>query len=376
MDRPGGIALEFRFQRRIRLAPGVRLPTTRLRPGLSLGPPGISLRVERGEAGEPLPVDLEITASGEIRYRHPGGTRLSAAEAREVRRHGETALREALGAHCEALNAQLDRLGRLHEQTPAPNATGYQPRSYPEPPPAPEAEARRAWWQRLWPPARRRLEQERAGRQARHAEAYRAWEWRKAEFDAREFQRQQREEEASWDDPEAMQQTLAERLEELDWPRETLLDFELVDDCRTFAVDIDLPGPEEMPDRRWRMPAKRIKLSPQRLTVTQQRRLYRDYLHGAAVRVLGAAFARLPRLEQAIVSGYRRLNDPAASEGGERRYLFSVKVTRAQWQALAFDELAGRDPGEVLAGFALRRELTRGGELSAITPFAPDWRWR
>ncbi|WP_108446616.1 DUF4236 domain-containing protein [Halomonas denitrificans] len=367
--------MEFRFQRRIRLAPGVRLPTTRLRPGLSLGPPGISLLVERGDADAPLPVDLEITASGEIRYRHADGTRMTAAEAREVRRRAETALREALGAHCEELNAQLDRLGRLHEQTPAPSATGYQPRSYPEPPPAPEAEPSLAWWQSLWAPARRRHERESARRQAQHAQAYRAWEWRKAEFDAREFQRQQREEEASWDDPEAMQQTLVERLEELDWPRETLLDFELVDDCRTLAVDIDLPGPEEMPDRRWRMPAKRIKLSPHRLTVTGQRRLYRDYLHGVAVRVLGAAFTRLPRLELAIVSGYRCLADPA-TEGAERCYLFSVKVTRAQWQALAFEELAGLDPGEILAGFALRREMTRGGELSSITPFAPDWRWR
>ena len=367
--------MEYRFQRRIRLAPGVRLPTTRLRPGLSLGPPGISLLIECGEKGEALPVDLEITASGEIRYRHADGTRMTAAEAREVRRRAEEELRDALGAHCEDLNAQLDRLGRLHEQTPAPNATGYQPRSYPEPPPTPEAEARPAWWQSLWAPARRRLEHESARRQARHAEAYRAWEWRKADFDAREFQRQQREDEASWDDPDAMQQTLVERLEELDWPRETLIDFELVDDCRTIAVDIDLPGPEEMPDRRWSMPVKRIKLSPHRLTVTRQRQLYRDYLHGMAFRVLGAAFARLPRVELAIVSGYRRLDDPAA-EGGEQRYLFSVKVTRAQWQELAFDELADLDPGEVLAGFALRREMTRGGELCDITPFAPDWRWR
>lgn len=367
--------MEFRFQRRIRLAPGVRLNTTRLRPGLSLGPPGISLLIRRDGEGESLPVDLEITASGEIRYRHADGTRMTMAEAREVRRCAEGELREALGAHCEALNAQLDRLPRLHEQAPAPDATGYQPRSYPEPPPTPMAETQPAWWQSLWAPARQRHHRENAQREAQHAEAYRAWEWRKAEFDAREFQRQQREDEASWDDPDAMQQTLVERLEELAWPRETLIDFELVDDCRTIAVDIDLPGPEEMPDRRWSMPAKRIKLSPHRLTVTRQRQLYRDYLHGVAFRVLGAAFARLPRIELALVSGYRRLNDPAA-EGSERRYLFSVKVTRAQWQGLAFDDLPGLDPGEALAGFALRREMTRGGELCAITPFEPDWRWR
>ena len=367
--------MEFRFQHRIRLAPGVRLPTTRLRPGLSLGPPGISLLIACGEADEPQPVDLEITASGEVRYRQADGTRLTAAAARELRRRAETELREALGAHCEALNAQLDRLARLHEQTPAPNATGYRPRSYPEPPPAPEAEARLVWWQSLWAPARRLHARENARRQARHEEAYRAWEWRKAEFDAREFQRQQRENEAAWDDPDAMQQTLVERLEELDWPCETLIDFALVDDCRTLALDIDLPGPEEMPDRRWSMPAKRIKLSPHRLTVTRQRQLYRDYLHGVAFRVLGAAFACLPRIELALVSGYRRPNAPAAASD-ERHYLFSVKVTREQWQGLAFDELASLDPGEALAGFALRREITHGGELCDIIPFEPDWRWR
>ncbi|MDT8877910.1 DUF4236 domain-containing protein [Halomonas saccharevitans] len=367
--------MEFRFQRRIRLAPGVRFHTTRLRPGLSLGPPGISLLIAGGEADEPLPVDLEITASGEVRYRQADGTRMTAAGAREVRRRAEAELREALGAHCEDLNAQLERLGRLHEQTPAPDATGYRPRSYPESPPVPVAETRPAWWQGLWAPARRRHDRENARRQAEHAQAYRAWEWRKAEFDAREFQRQRREDEASWDDPDAMQQTLVERLEELDWPRETLIDFALVDDYRTIALDIDLPGPEEMPDRRWSMPAKRIKLSPQRLTVTRQRQLYRDYLHGVAFRVLGAAFARLPRIELALVSGYRRLDDPAA-DGGGRRYLFSVKVSREQWQGLAFDELASLDPGEVLADFSLRREMTRGGELCDITPFEPDWRWR
>ncbi len=133
-------------------------------------------------------------------------------------------------------------------------------------------------------------------------ERYRAWEWRKAEHDAAEFARYQRESDGVWDDPEAMEATLRERLEEIEWPRETLVDFDLGSDVSTIAVDIDLPGEEEMPDQQWRMPPKQLKLSPRRLSATRQRKLYRDHVHGIAFRVLGAVFARLPGVEEARVS--------------------------------------------------------------------------
>lgn len=365
----------FRFQRRIRLAPGVRFITCRLRPGLSVGPPGIHLSLATGDGGEVLPVYLDIAASGEIRYRHPDGRRLPDAEARALRRQGEAAIRTALERHCEQLNAELDRLEHLHEQTPPPGANGYQPRSYPVSPPAPVTLERPDWRHALWPGARARLERENARREASHAEAYRAWEWEKAQFDAREFERQQREEVAAWNDPDAMQQTLAERLEELGWPRETLVDFELSDDCRTIALDIDLPGEEELPDRYWSMPAKRLKLSPRKLGATRQRELYRRHVHGVAFCVLGTVFARLPGIEHVLVSGHCRIRDPASGEF-LTRYLFSAKVTREAWQAVDFDRLAGLDPIDALAAFPLRREMPRTGTFRAITPFELDWRRR
>lgn len=365
----------FRFQRRIRLAPGARLLTCRLRPGLSVGPPGIRLQLATGEGGEGLPVYLDIAANGEIRYRHPDGRRIPDTEARALRRHGEAVIRAALASHCEQLNAGLDRLGRLHEQTPPPGGAGYQPRSYPVPPPPPVTLAQPDWRHALWPAARARLERENARREAAHAQAYRAWEWEKAEFDAREFERQQREEVAAWDDPDAIQQTLAERLDELGWPRETRVDFDLSDDRRTIALDIDLPGEEELPDRYWTMPAKRLKLSPRKLGATRQRELYRRHVHGVAFRVLGTAFARLPGIERVLVSGHRRVKDPTGG-GCRAQYLFSAKVTRESWERIDFDRLARLDPAEALAAFPLRREMSRAGIFRDITPFELDWRWR
>ncbi len=249
--------------------------------------------------------------------------------------------------------APASPIGRSFPATIAGVAAG------PPPPPA--------WWHALWPPAKRAREAHNRRHRAEFDERYRAWEWRKAEHDAAEFARHRRESEGVWDDPEAMEATLRERLEEIDWPRETLIDFDLGSDISTIAVDIDLPGEEEMPDRYWGMPPKQLKLSPRRLSDTRQRKLYRDHVHGIAFRVLGAVFARLPGVKEARVSGYRQVVDPAT--GAERdQYLYSVKVTRTQWETIRFDRLDQVDPVAALEAFTLRRDMTKTGIFRDIEP--------
>lgn len=205
-------------------------------------------------------------------------------------------------------------------------------------------------------------------RQAAFDQAYRDWEWRKAKHDEAEFARHLREGEGVLHDPNAMEQTLRERLEEIDWPRETAIDFDLGSDASTIAVDIDLPCEDEMPDRYWTMPAKQIRLTSRRLSDTRQRELYRDHVHGIAFRVLGAVFARLPAVQEARVSGYRQVTDSAT--GGERdQYLYSVKVSRSQWKKIHFDKLDQVDPVSAMEAFALRRDMTKTGVFRDIEPF-------
>ena len=405
--------MAFRFQRRIRLAPGVRLNLSKRGLGLSVGPRGASLSMgprgmhghagipgtglayrqklnkpdetrPRTQAGSPsaghaaaleallaeggsLPVQLEVDDSGRVTYFHADGTPLSDAEVRVLRRHAQESLREQLQAHCERLNADLDRLGRLHEKTPPPKSNGYVMRDFDEPPPRPFTSLPPLWWHSLWPPARHRRQEENRRLRAEFDERYRAWEWRKAEHDAAEFARHRRESDGVWDDPDAMETTLRERLEEIDWPRETLIDFDLGSDVSTLAVDIDLPGEEEMPGHYWSMPPKQLKLSARRLSATRQRKLYRDHVHGIAFRVLGAVFARLPGVKEARVSGYRQVVDTAT--GAQRdQYLFSVKVTRAQWQKIRFDRLDQVDPVAAMEAFTLRRDMTKTGIFRDIEP--------
>lgn len=318
--------------------------------------------------GEALPVRLEISAEGSIQYFHGDGVRMSDSEARVLRRHAGEALREQLAGHCERLNAALERLGRLHEETPHPEHNGYATQDFSEAPPALLTLRQPAWWHFFWPPAKRRLQEENRRRQVAFDAAYRAWEWRKAEHDAAEFSRHQREGEGVWHDPDAMEQTLLERLEEIDWPRETVIDFDLGSDVSTIAVDIDLPSEEELPDRHWTIPAKRVRVTARKLSDTRQRKLYRDYVHGIGFRVLGAVFARLPALQEARISGYRRVNDPAIGDKHDQ-YLFSVKVTREQWSEIPFDRLEQVDPVAAMEAFTLRRDMTKTGIFRAIEPF-------
>ena len=116
------------------------------------------------------------------------------------------------------------------------------------------------------------------------------------------------------------------------------------------------------------MPAKALKLTPRKLSATRQRKLYRDHVHGVAFRVIGGVFARLPSVEEARVSGYRQVVDPAT--GGEHdQYLYSIKVTRDQWCRIHFDQLEQVDPVAAVEAFTLRRNMTKTGIFRDIEPF-------
>ncbi|WP_245904481.1 hypothetical protein [Billgrantia lactosivorans] len=73
-------------------------------------------------------------------------------------------------------------------------------------------------------------------------------------------------------------------------------------------------------------------------------------------------------MQEARVSGYRQITD--AATGGERdQYLYSVKVSRAQWEKIHFDKLDQVDPVAAMEIFALRRDMTKTGIFRDINPF-------
>ncbi|NYS61997.1 DUF4236 domain-containing protein [Vreelandella salicampi] len=358
--------MAFRFQRRITLAPGVRLSASKRGVGFSEGSPSASISVDQGD--DTLAFTLKVDNNGNVRYLREDSTPLTDDEVRLIRRHAEDAIRERLEALCEEANAALDSLGQLHWDTPLPDIHDYAPQPFTEAPPFPPKPVPLRWWHPIWPGAKQRIETENARRQAVFDDDYRQWEWRKAEFDADEFARQKREEQGVFKDMAAMEQTLRECLEEIDWPRETQIDFDLGTDERTIAVDIDLPDESEMPKRKWTMPAKALKLTPKPLSATRQRKLYRDHVHGIAFRVLGAVFAKFSNVQEARISGYRHVTDPATGDDHDQ-YLYSIKATRDQWARIHFDELNQVDPVTAVEAFALRRDMTKTGIFRDVAPF-------
>ncbi|KAE8436438.1 hypothetical protein [Vreelandella piezotolerans] len=104
--------------------------------------------------------------------------------------------------------------------------------------------------------------------------------------------------------------TLQDRQEEIDWPRDTVIDFDLGSDDTTIALDIDLPSDDEMPDREWTMLAKALKLTPK-----------------------------------------------------------SLSATRQQWNRIHFEQLKQVDPVAAVEAFTLRRDMTKTGIFRDIEPF-------
>ena len=285
--------MAFRFQRRISLAPGVRLNISKRGVGLSVGPRGASLSMgprgahahaglpgtglayrtkislssqasrqrqvgtssthatleERIRQGESLGLRLSVNQDGDVRYLFEDGSLLNDKDVRWLRRHANDDIRAQLKTLCDELNADIVRLGQLHLNTPSPQSRGYVPRHFAEPAPTPPMPVPLPWWKTLWPPARRQHDADNARQHAQFNDDYHHWESRKADFDAAEFARQQREEQGVLRQRDDMTLTLQERLEEIDWPRETVINFDLGSDDTTIALDIDLPSDDEMPDR-------------------------------------------------------------------------------------------------------------------------------
>ncbi|MEA3250611.1 MAG: hypothetical protein U9Q35_03375 [Pseudomonadota bacterium] len=100
---------------------------------------------------------LDIDSDGHIVYFHGDGTPMSDDEARVLRRHARESLREQMERHCERLNADLDRLAKLHEDTPHPHHNGYTTQGFSEAPLLPPEPCQPAWWHFLWPPAKQYL---------------------------------------------------------------------------------------------------------------------------------------------------------------------------------------------------------------------------
>jgi len=201
-----------------------------------------------------------------------------------------------------------------------------------------------------------------------HAAEVERWQTAKQEHEAAESRRRAFLEQAIISDPDAMEAHLGAKLNEIVWPRETIISFDVSPQGRALWIDVDLPEIEHMPHQEASVPSRGLKLTVKEMKPAQMQRLYMRHVHGVGFRIIGESFAALPSIQLIVLSAFSQR--PSRATGNvENEYLYSVKVTRQEWEGLNFENLAAIDIVECLAGFDLRRKMTKNGSFTSIEPF-------
>src|SRR3546814_9117965 len=71
-----------------------------------------------------------------------------------------------------------------------------------------------------------------------------------------------------------MERWLEENLQDIAWPRETLISLEIAEQGQHIRLDVDLPELEDMPSKIAAVPARGLKLSVKDLPAAQIRKRY------------------------------------------------------------------------------------------------------
>lgn len=165
-----------------------------------------------------------------------------------------------------------------------------------------------------------------------------------------------------------MESVLDDHLQDIDWPQETELSFELSENGNTLMLDVDLPEIEDFPTTELRTYKRGVGVSVNELSDTASRKLYMAHVHGMGIRLIGECFACAPSVGQVILSAFTQVPN-AATGGVEDKYLYSVKVNREAWGQIHFDNLEAVDPVEALAVFELKQNMTKTGVFRVVEPW-------
>jgi len=165
-----------------------------------------------------------------------------------------------------------------------------------------------------------------------------------------------------------MEELLESSVDELDWPRETLVNYDIQNDGQLVFMDVDLPEIEDLPDKRYEFTSTGKRLRVKSKSQKQLREEYATHIHGIALRLAGTVFATLPVVSRIVISGYSQRLDSASGHTNDE-YLFSVKVPRDQFAKINFDNLEALDPIAALESFEIERRMTKTGIFKAIQPF-------
>jgi hypothetical protein len=331
----------------------------------------------RGATAEVRPRGLSTTElqvsvddEGALHFRDSNGADLAEQTIAAAKKQQGPAIQSLIEKKCEEINSQIDVLGQMHVETPAPEKPRYVGQTFDQRRPSEPSLEIPGLLAKLIKSRAAAIEQRNVERMAKHSGEVNLWEQRRREHDAAEAIGRSRIEKGIYDDTEVMSQFLEERLQEIEWPRETLVSAEIVDGGRVVYLDVDLPEIEDLPRAVASVPQRGLKLTVKELSEAKHRQLYMQHVHGIGFRIIGEAFAALPVASEVTLSAYSQRPDRATGQVVDQ-YLYSVTVDRDRWSSINFSALADVDVVEGLARFNLRRKMTKTGIFTPVEPFAP-----
>lgn len=394
--------MAIRFQKRITLAPGLRMNLSRSGISWSAGPRGASITMgkrgtylnagipgtglsTRGKLGSslqsaaapPHPVREKVTIEARVRVEDDGtlvftdstGAPLSEHMVEQAKKQNREVILNAIQSVCHTINQSIESVAEVHLVTPRPD---QKPKF--DPPPFEHAEPTRltpvklGFFAKLFRSKREAIEKENAAVLRAYEARLAEWRQAKVDYEAAVSACKKLVEQDIYTDTAAMGQHFESVLRGIDWPRETEVSFEMTEGGKTILLDVDLPEVEDMPNKAASVPQRGIKLNVKELPATKVRKLYMDHIHGAVFRVIGEAFATLPTVQTVVASGYSQRPDKSTGQLVDE-YLLSVRVPREAWQKIDFNNLAAINPADALGRFELRSQVTKTGVFSPITPF-------
>ncbi|MCM2375482.1 DUF4236 domain-containing protein [Pseudomonas marginalis] len=392
--------MAMRFRKSIKLAPGIRMNLSGSGVGWTLGPRGASVGIgKRGarlntsfmgisssqklsgpsRSTKPAPTKptstlVSVTCSlhddGSLTFQDAAGNDLPEHVIEAVKKQNKDVILAVIQRKCDEINGNIEALGTIHLDTPSCTSRPvFVEVLFGEPEPVAPPPLKPSLLDRLFKKRMLRLEAQNAEIQKNFTAYYDDWSNNRAKHIQLEQDRKFLINEGIYTKISDMEAWLEDNLQDIQWPRETAISLELLEDGQLVLLDVDLPEIEDMPTSTASVPSRGLKLSVKAMSATAVQKLYMAHIHAVAFRIVGETFAALPQASTVVFSGYSQRPDKATGRITDE-YLFSVRVGRGAWSDIDFGRLADIDVVEALARFDLRRQMTKTGIFKAIEPFS------
>lgn len=198
---------------------------------------------------------------------------------------------------------------------------------------------------------------------------FKEWKEEKNRHDRIEQQREEHFNTLILTDTDLMNDMLIRTLGQMSWPRETLIDFQIINEGNTVWIDVDLPEIEDLPQRVASIAATGKKINIKVKPKKQLQLEYARHIHGIALRLSCFTLATLPKVVEVIVSGYsQRMNTGTGKINDD--YLYSIRFTRVGLNEINFKQLESVDPMTACEMFDNIRKMTATGIFKTIEPFS------